>query len=145
MVRTPLFCLGLAVLVVGLSVVGCGGGGAGGGGGVGSTFSGSLGASSPKMEDGSAYQAVSFVGRSAGTAQISVSSSTFDPLLTIEQVNADGTMTVVADADSGSSGTTSRASFSCTAGTMYRAIVTFSGATGSGAFSGTYSSEVARQ
>jgi hypothetical protein len=91
------------------------------------------------MEDGSRYQELRFTGLASGTAQVTLASTAFDAFISVERVNPDGTFEVIAEDDDAGGGTNALVTVAVVPGTQYKAIVTGTGSSSSGAFQGTYS------
>ncbi len=94
------------------------------------------------MDDGGHYASFGLAASKSGTAQITVTSSAFDPMLIVEKMNDDGTSEVVAEDDDGGGGTSAKATFSVLSGTHYTVIATAATGDPSGDLSITYSSDV---
>lgn len=94
------------------------------------------------MDDGGHYASFGLVGSKSGTAQITVSSSAFDPMLVVEKINDDGSSEVVAEDDDGGGGNSSKATFTVVSGTHYTVLTTSASGDPSGAVSIVYSSNV---
>lgn len=130
----------VCILAVAVLVGGCGGGN----GGAGSVppppggSSGVLGGTSSLLDDGSPYRQFDFVAKGSGPVAITVSSTSFEVLLSVERIDASGVATVLDEQESGSTGSTARVHFNVLVGGYYVAIIAGTEPQPSGAFTVQY-------